>query len=207
MAPARERNRIGRHEDAQELRGELRPGGGAGELGIQQLGERAGGEREDHDGRPDDHHDQAEQVRRQLVGAFALALRQQRREDGHERGADRGVGEQLLHELRDHRDRDEGVVRGIDAIDGGGDDLPPEPGEARDGRSGGDDDGREREPALVIAHESSDSTAGGEVLPGEAGGAAPGRPARPAPSLAEGGPASRPSRPYRRTPGPGVRAR
>ena len=164
---------------------------------------------------PDDHHDQAEQVGGEPVGALPLALGEQRREHGHERGADRRVGEQLLHELRDHRDRDEGVVGGVDAVDGGGDDLAAEPGEARDGGGGGDDDGREGELALVIAHESSDSTAGGELLPGEpaeprrarpAGGAAPGRAARPAPSLAEGGPASRPGRPYRRTAGRDVRA-
>ena len=88
---------------------------------------------------------------------------------GHERGADGGVGEELLDQLRDHRDRDERVVRGIDAVDGGGDDLAAQTGEAGDGGRGGDDDRREGELARVVAHESSDSTAGPVLLPGGRG--------------------------------------
>ena len=181
------------------------------ELGVHPLGERAGREREDRDRDADHHDDQPQQVAGQPVGALLLPFGQQRGEDRHERGADGRVGEQLLHELRDHRDRDEGVVGGVDPVDGGGDDLAAQAGEAGDGRGGGDDDRREGELARVVAHESSDSTAGGRFScpaspdsgRGAAGPTRPGRAARAAASLAEGGPASRPGRPYERTAGTG----
>ena len=89
----------GRHEDAEELRRKPGPRGRRRKLRVEDSRERPRGEGQQRHRRAHHDDDQAEQVGRETVGALALALGEQRREHGHEGGADGGVGEELPHEV------------------------------------------------------------------------------------------------------------
>ena len=129
--------------------GALRRRGQLGEHGARQ---RPGGEEQDRDDAADDDAHEAEQLGAELESTLATAGDEQRREDGHEGGAQGGVGEQLLDEVRDDAHRDQRVVRRVDAVHGGDQHLAAQPGDARQPGRRGHDDRRPRELSRPLAH-------------------------------------------------------
>src|SRR5262249_14775577 len=81
--------------------------------------------------------------------ALAVALLQELREDGNERGRERGVGDERAHQVGDLESDREGVDLPLRAEVVGGDDLADEAEDPRDAGRGAEDDGRADEVAAM----------------------------------------------------------
>ena len=80
-----------------------------GELREEDLDDQRRRQHEHHGGRADHDHHEAEQRRRQLVGAFALALREEAGEDRHEGSGERPFAKQPAKQVWNGKGYKEGV--------------------------------------------------------------------------------------------------
>ena len=131
------------------------PDGQVVELG----GELVAGEQRHHDRGDEDEDDrergqrdeeQAAQRAREMERLAPALLHQQLGEHGHEGGGQRRVRHQRAHQVRDLEGQGEGRGGALRAEVGGRDDLPDQPGHAREAR-GDREDGRVARPPSVHA--------------------------------------------------------